>query len=132
MELTLKRELIFPDAIHGKIYYRNKPICCTLENPRTYVPAGKYQLKLVKEKGEKEFLTPYLYREDAHHHTCAITKGNGVCNLLTFVIYAGKYQCRGLVIRCEEYLKRLNEWIVTKRENEKEKIYLKIEDYAVN
>ena len=59
---------------------------------------------------------------------CTITKGNGLRNLRSYTIFAGKYQCRGLVIQGDKYLKRLNELIATK----KEKVYLKIESQQVN
>ncbi|MBQ0060184.1 MAG: hypothetical protein KBT15_00220 [Bacteroidales bacterium] len=130
MELTLKRELIFPDAIHGKIYYRNKPVCCTLEKPNHCLVAGTYRMRLEKVNEEDEYLTPCLYRtnSEVYRVMCTITKGNGLRNLRSYTIFAGKYQCRGLVIQGDKYLKRLNELIATKKENEKEKIYLMIED----
>ncbi|MBQ0062128.1 MAG: hypothetical protein KBT15_10210 [Bacteroidales bacterium] len=128
MRLILKRELIFPDAIHGKIYYRGVSVCCTLEKPGHTLPAGVYKLKFAKADDEDEFLTGYLYRthSNVRYSVCTMTRGNGVKNLNNCTIFIGKYQTRGLVIQGEKYLKHLNDFIITKRENEKESVKLKI------
>ena len=121
MELILKRNIYFPDAIHGKISWGAVNVCCTVEHPDYCLPKGTYKLQLYKRvlyDEETYEIRVFKCQKYARKQLGVLCAGNGTHELNKPTIYVGQYQCRGLVVKGAYYMSRLIDDIEAATENE--------------
>ena len=126
LNLVLTRTRVLGEYCHGKLSIDGNRVCDTLENANALVPAGKYDLTLIKCKQyarKMPCLNPappcdlcpklsFVCMNSTLPCYCPMLKpGNGVHNRLDGCIVLGVYNCVGSIIRPKSIFDALYERI---------------------